>query len=414
MRSVTILIVVLAGCGSDAAPSSVRVNPATIVLGVGQSIDVEAFLVVEGSSERAGDGVEWSSDDGAVATVTAGGDGSATVVGVASGTAAVAAAVSALRGTAMVTVRGVPMVSETSPTDGATAVARPVDVELTFSLPMEDDTVTAQSAAGACSGSIQLSRDGFTTCEAFAGSVSLSGGNMVATLTPMQLDADTTFKLRVTTAAHSSDGVALAADFTQPTGFTTAPSEPCATGLVISQIYGGGGGTGSPFTNDFIELHNAGATPVALGGMALHYAGAGGTGAWGSQALPSVTVPAGGYYLMQEAAGATPSAALPAPDFVPGNPIGLSPTAGKVALTSTTTALDGICPGQNVIDRVGYGGSNCYEGAAPAPAPSNTTGVQRRGLGCIDATHNGTDFVTAAPAPRNGATTPSVCSCFLR
>ena len=329
MRSVTILIVVLVGCGSDAAPSAVRVNPATIVLGVGQSVEVEAFLVVEGSSERAGDGVMWSSDDGAVAMVTAGSDGSATVVGVASGVAAVAAETSGLRGTAMVTVRAVPMVTETSPTDGATAVTSPVDVVVTFSLAMEDDTLSAQTVAGGCSGSIQLSRDGFTTCEAFAGSVSLSGGNTVATLTPTALDADTTFKLRVTTVARSADGVALAADFTQPTGFTTAPAEPCATGLVISQIYGGGGGTGSPFTNDFIELHNAGATPVSLAGMALQYAGAGGTGAWGAQALPSVTVPAGGYYLVQEAAGGTPSAALPTPTSSPATPSASAPPPAR-------------------------------------------------------------------------------------
>src|SRR5688500_1714734 len=32
--------------------------------------------------------------------------------------------------------------------------------------------------------------------------------------------------------------------------------------VVISQVYGGGGNTGAPFRNDFIELYNRGTEPV--------------------------------------------------------------------------------------------------------------------------------------------------------
>jgi hypothetical protein len=399
-------------CGSDPAPSAVRVNPPSMVLGVNQRASVAAFLVVEGSSERAGDGVVWSSADGSIAAVTPTGDGGAEVMGVAAGTTMITATVDGLAGSAMVAVRAVPAVTDTSPGDGAVGVMPPVDLEITFSVAM-DDGLTAQTAAGACSGAIQLSPDDFATCVAFDSTPILSAGDTVATLVPLALDDDTTYKVRVTTDATSADGVALPAPFEHATGFRTAQSEPCAAGLVISQVYGGGGGTGAPFTHDFIELHNGGTVAVPLGGKAIQYAGSGGTGTWGAHALPSVSVPPGGYYLIQQAAGAGAGAPLPAPDFTPGNPSTMSPTAGKVALTSTTTPLDGTCPLQNVIDRVGYGGANCFEGSAPAPAPSNTTAVQRRGLGCIDATENDTDFVTAAPAPRNAATSPSQCSCAL-
>ncbi len=407
------MVLAVAACGGGGAdPSALRVNPSTITMGEAETVALAAYYVIEGSSERVDDEVTWSVADGAVASVTPDGDGAATLRALAPGMTLISASAGGLSGSAMVTVRAVPEVTETSPTDGASNVARPVDVEVTFSVAMEPTSLRVSTVAGACDGTIHLSRDQFVTCEAFRDPVMLSAEGTVVTAVPLQLLGDTTYKLRVTTGARSLEGQPLAEAYNHATGFTTAAPEPCATGLVISQIYGGGGGTGAPYTHDFIELHNAGTQPRSLAGMAIQYAGSGGTGTWGAQALPSVMVPAGGYYLIQQAAGAGAGAALPTPDFVPANPITMSPTAGKVALTSTVTPLDGICPNPGVVDRVGYGGANCFEGAGPAPAPSNNTAVQRRGLGCVDAAENATDFVSAAPAPRNAATTPSACVCF--
>ena len=42
--------------------------------------------------------------------------------------------------------------------------------------------------------------------------------------------------------------------------------------LVISQVYGGGGNAGSVYKNDFIELHNRGASSVSLAGWSVQYA----------------------------------------------------------------------------------------------------------------------------------------------
>lgn len=177
--------------------------------------------------------------------------------------------------------------------------------------------------------------------------------------------------------------------------------------VVISQVYGGGGNAGAPFTNDFIELHNVSNATVSLAGYSVQYATATGI-SWNVTNLTG-SIPAGGYYLVQEAAGATPSTALPAPD-ASGN-IAMSATAGKVALVSATVPLSGPCPTAGVVDFVGYGTTaDCFEGAGRAPAPSNTTAVIRVDNGCRETNNNNLDFTTGAPTPRNSASAPNVCA----
>jgi trimeric autotransporter adhesin len=73
--------------------------------------------------------------------------------------------------------------------------------------------------------------------------------------------------------------------------------------VVISQVYGGGGNTGATLKNDFIELFNPGASPVSVDGWSVQYNSASGTGAWQTTTLTG-SIPAGGYYLVQESAGA--------------------------------------------------------------------------------------------------------------
>src|SRR5580698_8513280 len=110
-----------------------------------------------------------------------------------------------------------------------------------------------------------------------------------------------------------------------------------ASGVVISQVYGGGGNAGSTFKNDFIELFNAGTSPVSLTGWSVQYASAAGT-TWQVTALNGTLAP-GQYFLVQESQGAGGTTPLPAPNAT-GN-IAMSATAGKVALSSATTALTG-------------------------------------------------------------------------
>src|ERR1700757_4371339 len=131
-----------------------------------------------------------------------------------------------------------------------------------------------------------------------------------------------------------------------------APVKASANGIVISQIYGGGGNAGSTFKNDFIEIFNADGATVNLNGWSVQYASAAGT-TWQVTALNGSLAP-GQYFLVQESQGAGGTTNLPAPNAT-GN-IAMSATAGKVALVSSTVALSGGCPvGGAIVDFVGYG-----------------------------------------------------------
>ncbi len=194
------------------------------------------------------------------------------------------------------------------------------------------------------------------------------------------------------------------------------PAQPAAAQVVISQVYGGGGNTGAPLKNDFVELFNRGASPVSLTGLSIQYASATGTGNFGTNAITALsgTLNTGQYYLVQLAGGAN-GVPLPAPDAT--GTANMSGTGGKIALISGTTGL--ACNGgstpctQEQLDRiqdlVGWDGANFFEGAA-APATSNTTALFRANGGCIDTNNNSADFTAGTPGPRNTASPHHFCT----
>jgi hypothetical protein len=169
--------------------------------------------------------------------------------------------------------------------------------------------------------------------------------------------------------------------------------------VVISQVYGGGGNSGATYKNDYIELYNAGTATVDLSTYAVQYASSSGT-TW-SETLLTGSIAPGHYYLIQEAAGTGGTVNLPTPEAI--GTISMSATAGKVALTKTQTLLSGGNPNGNVnlVDFIGFGTADAYEGLGPAPAPSNTTADLRANGGATDTNNNASDFATGSPNPRN-------------
>lgn len=307
-----------------------------------------------------------------------------------------------------------PAVASVSPADGASAAAS-TTIAVTFTVAMNPTTLTAQTTAGSCSGSIQVSLDNFTNCIALSSSSAvMSGGNTIATVTPAPgLLVNTTYRVRVTTAATGSSGTALASTFTQATGFTTTSPNLCEGSVVISQLFGGGAGSGAPYNADFVELHNRGTTTVSLAGWSLQYASTTGT-TWTTIALSGAIAP-GGYFLVQVGPVGGVGAALPTPD-VSSTAVNMAQAAGKLALLNTTTNVGAVtCPtGAAVVDFVGYGTTaNCREGAANTPAPSATTSIQRVGQTCADVNTNSVDFVAGTPAPRNTASAAQACACVV-
>jgi DNA/RNA endonuclease G (NUC1) len=192
-------------------------------------------------------------------------------------------------------------------------------------------------------------------------------------------------------------------DFTGPTGGA----------VVISQVYGGGGNSGATYKNDFIEIHNRTDAAIDLTGWTVQYASTAGSFSAGNSTALSGTIAAGQYMLIQEAAGAGGTTSLPSPDFTGG--IAMSANNGKVALVNNATPLtcSGTlvgCTSTSLIDFVGYGTANGFEGSAAAPGLLNTTADVRGDNGCKDTNDNASDFTTAAAAPRNGATTAVACN----
>src|SRR5262245_61193740 len=224
-------------------------------------------------------------------------------------------------------------------------------------------------------------------------------------------------------AAHcrAAVGLGLVMVLLTVVGAVSAGANPSGTGIVISQVYGGGGNTGAPYLNDYVELFNPTTASISLSGWSVQYASATGTGNFGANSGQltelSGTLAPGRYFLVQEGAGGGNGVPLPTPDVTDATPIAMSATAGKVALVNTTTPLG--CNGGStpcdaaalatVVDRIGYGNADFFEGTA-APAISNATAAERLGGGCTDTDNNGMDFAAVTPAPRTGASPVQSCS----
>ncbi len=344
----------------------------------------------------------WASADPTVATITV--TGKAT--GIAPGTTAITATSGLVVGGTQLTVDSLE-VTQIAPVDGTVGVRVNPAIVLTFNQAVDPTTITPIAAAGACAGSVQLSADGFVTCIGLAATYNTA--DTVATLaTATALSAGTTYQVRVLGTVATTGGFALGADVTQPNGFTVG-----GAGLVISQIYGAGGNTGAFYNQDFVELHNNTAALVSLAGYSLQYASATGS-SWTVAALPAVSVPAGGYFLVGLASGVNGVAFPVAVDATLAT-INMGAAAGKIALVPGTGSMSAqSCPLASTLDFVGYGTTaNCFEGAAPAPAPSTTADDLRGNGGCTDTNESSTDFTSnvlmTGTAPRDSATAADVC-----
>ena len=158
-------------------------------------------------------------------------------------------------------------------------------------------------------------------------------------------------------------------------------------------------------------------TPVNIGGWTLEYGSA--TGNWGSSSGNIFTFPLGTiiqpcqYLLLEAGTPGTGGAALPVtPDFQTATTgFSMSATAGKVGLfnaVNTNLACGSELPG-TLVDKIGYGTSNCPE-TTNVGLLSNTQGAVRNAAGATDTDSNVADFtIVGAPVPRNSSSFNPAC-----
>lgn len=218
-----------------------------------------------------------------------------------------------------------------------------------------------------------------------------------------------------------SYGIVVAQDLKAGTD-DAAPT--VSTTIVISQAYGGGGGSTGSYLNDYVELKNVSNATQSLNTLSLMYGSA--TGQFGSSAtnifaLPNVTLQPGQYFLVQLSATGTGGSPLPVvADAITTN-LSMSGTSGKVALVNATftgntcgaTATPCVLPHPGIVDLVSWGTANNAEGGASTNGGAAITSIQgnvRKGTGCTETDNNNADFeIITHPLPRSSASPAIPC-----
>ena len=160
--------------------------------------------------------------------------------------------------------------------------------------------------------------------------------------------------------------------------------------VIINEIYGAGGNNGAALNADFVELYNPTNSVIDLTGWGLSYRSATNEGAFpiegqtGHYPLTGKIDPQG-FYLVKKTPGAN-GVAFKAPDKE--LTLDLAAANGRI----------GLLNGTQVIDFVGFGTANVFEGTK-APAPSLTKSITR--VNFADTDNNGADFILVDPTPLN-------------
>ncbi|MBU1802881.1 MAG: ExeM/NucH family extracellular endonuclease, partial [Actinobacteria bacterium] len=185
-----------------------------------------------------------------------------------------------------------------------------------------------------------------------------------------------------------------------------AQANPAGTGVVISEVYGGGGNSGGAFRSDFVELYNPTGEAIDLTDpqLSIQYRSASSGNPGGSPVALTGSIAPGGHYLIKAADGSDGTQpALPTPDAT--TTFTMGGTSGQVLLingTDSFTTLGDLAGNAGLVDMVGYGsqGAGASFETSAASAPANATSVARNAQGA-DTDDNSADFTVGAPTPTN-------------
>lgn len=192
--------------------------------------------------------------------------------------------------------------------------------------------------------------------------------------------------------------------------------EPVPGSVLISQVYGGGGNSGSPYKSDFVDFFNTTNTDINIGGWCLYYFDAAAITSNQKYEFPAnTTIGANKYYGIKGAEGTGNQSPWPLV-FDAVSMLDLSETTGKLilmkknkvfALTAPST-IDQIVNDIDFIDYVPFGMyATPVWGSAMSANISGFASARRKIInGKSQNTQNtGNDFEIITPEPRNSNTT---------
>lgn len=177
-----------------------------------------------------------------------------------------------------------------SPSNGAANVAVDTTFIITSDDPLDTTSITYNGSAGACTGSLQISKDNFTNCIGITSAVASDLNRTITVTGSADIDHGSEYKIKVTTSVDNLLGVSLASDVTNT--FDTA-----SNGLLITEI----GESYYSNTLRFFEIYNPTSAAVDMSDYTFkaRYSDSGFIYAAHEFSLPSVTLSAGQYIVIR-------------------------------------------------------------------------------------------------------------------
>lgn len=177
-----------------------------------------------------------------------------------------------------------------SPSNGAANVAVDTTFIITSDDPLDTTSITYNSSAGACTGSLQISKDNFTNCIGITSAVASDLNRTITVTGSADIDHGSEYKIKVTTSVDNLLGVSVASDVTNT--FDTA-----SNGLLITEV----GESYYSNTLRFFEIYNPTSSAVDMSDYTFkaRYSDSGFIYAAHEFSLPSVTLSAGQYIVIR-------------------------------------------------------------------------------------------------------------------
>ncbi|MGR6874526.1 lamin tail domain-containing protein [Pseudomonas sp. HK3] len=177
-----------------------------------------------------------------------------------------------------------------SPSNNASNVSLDTTFIITSDDPVNTSTITYNSSAGACTGTIQISKDNFTNCIQVTSAVASNLNRTITITASVNIDSGTEYKFKVTTGVANILGNSVAANVTNT--FNTSINN-----LLITEV----GESYYSNTLRFFEVYNPTSASVDMSNYTLKSKYLDGASIFSAHefSLPSVTLAPGQYLVVR-------------------------------------------------------------------------------------------------------------------